>query len=120
MNRRNMKKLNIALLVIIALLSLVAGTAKVAQVPEEMAFLEQFNLNQPAILVFGTVQILGGVLALISKTKLYGLWLVQIAFLVSAGLVFISGNIPFGVFSLLPVLLASFLIIKAWHGANNE
>ena len=104
-----MKKLTVFLLVIVALLSCAAGIAKIMRVPEELEFLQQFGFSDLAIIVFGIVQLLSGILLLITKTRLIGALTALLAFALSAGLVFASGNIPFALFSLLPVVATAFI-----------
>ena len=103
----------LALVVLISMLSMAAGAAKVAQVPSEMAFLQSMGLSPRAILLFGGVQIVGAILSLAGRTRIAGLWLVSAMFLLSAALIFYSGSFVFGVISLLPVGIAVLLIIKS-------
>ncbi|NVJ67576.1 MAG: DoxX family protein [Gammaproteobacteria bacterium] len=107
-----MKKITITLTVLIALLSLAAGIAKVMQTPKEIDFLTQQGLSLNLILIFGSVQIAGGLLMHIPKTTLIGNAICCIAFLASSVLLFKSGNVGFGLFSLLPVIISIFLMYK--------
>ncbi len=108
-----MKILNITIIAIIALLSIAAGLAKVMQVPDEMLFLTELGLDNTMIFVFGTIQIVGGILLAIPQLKMVGSLLVLIAFLVSAALVFVSGNFTFGMVSLIPVIITGFITYQA-------
>lgn len=105
-----MKIVKIILIAVIALLSVAAGLAKVMKVPDEVAFLAGQGLSEMMILVFGAVQILGGVLTAIPQTRLFGTVVVLIGFLLSAVLVFLSGNLAFGLISLLPTLVSVWVI----------
>lgn len=93
------------LIIMLALLSIAAGVAKAFQLPEEVTFLAEQGLGISTIVVFGVVQILGGVLAIITRTRRIGLGLITAGFLVSALIVFVSGNFLFGLVSMLPVLV---------------
>ena len=108
-----MKKLTVFILVIAALLSCAAGMAKIMRVPEELKFLQQFGFSDLAIIVFGVVQVLAGVLLLITKTRMIGAVMALLAFALSAGLVFASGNIPFALFSLLPVVATAYFAYQS-------
>ena len=105
-----MKTVNILIIVIIALLSIAAGAAKVMQAPEEMAFLQSVGLNKTLIIVFGVVQIAAGIMLAPGKTRFPGAVLAALAFAVSAVLLFVGGNLAFGLFSILPVALAGYVI----------
>ncbi len=114
-----MKIIKIILTILIVLLSITAGLAKVMQLPEEMIFLTELGLNSTMILVFGVIQIISGFLLATPKSKLFGLVLTAIAFLTSAILVFISGDILFTIVSMLPVAITLFLIYQT-HENNTS
>jgi hypothetical protein len=112
-----MKIIHNLLVIIITLLSLAAGSAKVMHSPQEVQFLQSFAFNDLAITFYGVVQILAA-LALAGATlfsnkhaKLYSATVVTIGFFIASGLIFISGNLGFALASLLPVAL-TLVIIK--------
>ncbi len=115
-----MKIANIILIAVMALLSIAAGLAKVMQVPKEMAFLTGLGLDNTMIFIFGAIQIVGGILLAIPKSKMYGSVLVVIAFLVSAILVFVGGNFTFGIVSMLPVLITGFIVYQTLKNTHNK
>lgn len=95
--------------ILIALLSIAAGAAKVALVPDEVAFLSQFGLATVHTVSFGVVQVLGGILLVIPSTRLYGSLIAAAAFALSAALLFAAGDLTLASVSLLPVILACLL-----------
>jgi hypothetical protein len=107
------KIIKFLLLALITLLSIVAGLAKVMQAPREMEFLQGMGWSSASILVFGLVQIAAGVMLVLPKTRLPGAILAASAFVVSAVMVFNSGNLVFGLVSLVPVSLAGLIIYQA-------
>ena len=109
-----MKIINILIISIVALLSIAAGLAKIMQNPQEMAFLQSVGLSTAVIIVFGTVQVLGGVLLVPPRTRMFGAVLVTFAFFVSVVLIFLSGNVQFALVSLLPVILGGVLIYRSY------
>ena len=115
-----MKIVNLLIVVVIALLSIAAGLAKVMQAPQEMEFLQGLGLSTVQIVVFGLVQILGGVLLVPGKTRMPGSILVTAALVVSTTLIFIGGNLTFGLFSLIPVALASVIIYQTARTTHNK
>jgi len=105
-----MKIINKLLIVIIALLSIAAGFAKVMLTSQEVHFLESFGFNNIIIVGFGAFQIFAGLLLIVSKSRLYGAVLVLIAFILSSILIIVSGNMIFAIVSFIPVLLTSVII----------
>lgn len=99
-------------LILVVLLSLAAGLAKVAKVEAEFEFLSNAGLNESQILVFGLVQIAAGALMILPKTRFYGAMIAALAFLASTVLIFMSGNISFGLLSIIPILMADAVILR--------
>jgi len=115
-----MKIFNITLVILIALVSIVAGSAKVMQIPQEVEFLTALGFTITLILFFGMIQITGGILLLIPKIRLLGAAVVLTGFMISAGLVFMSGNIKFGLISLVPVLITVFILYREWNSKKDD
>ncbi len=101
------------ILIVLILMSLAAGAAKVLQMPQEIQFFQTAGLGIVLLMVLGVVQVVGAGLAAVPKTRTIGAGLMGVGFLVSAAVIFMTGNIGFGVFSLLPVALAGFLMTGA-------
>ena len=97
-------------LVILVLMSLAAGVAKVMQMEQEVQFFQQAGLNASWLMGLGVMQIIGAGLAVIAKFRSIGAGLMGAGFLISAIVIFMTGNAGFGAFSLVPVLLAGFLM----------
>jgi hypothetical protein len=105
-----MKIVNNLLIIILALMSIAAGAAKIMLAPQEVQFLQSFGMNNPVIIIFGVIQIIGGALLAHKRVRLYGAFIVALGLLASTALIFFSGNVTFGLFSLLSVVLAIFVI----------
>jgi len=114
------KIVNILLVTLIALLSIAAGAAKVMQAPQEMEFLQGLGLNTTLIVVFGLVQIVGGVLLVPRKTRMFGAVLATAAFVVSTVMILIGGSLAFGLFSMLPIAMASVVIYQSAGNTHNK
>ena len=87
-----MKMVNILIIAIVALLSVAAGL----------------------------VQVLGGVLLVPKKTRLPGAILATSALVVSAVLIFVGGNLTFGLVSMLPIALAGVIIYQSARNTNSK
>ena len=115
-----MKIINLLIVVIIALLSIAAGLAKVMQTQQEMEFLQGLGLNSFLIVGFGLVQIIGGVLLVPKRTRMPGAILVALALVVSTALIFIGGNFAFGLFSIMPIALVGVIIYQTARITHNK
>ena len=91
---------------LLAALSTAAGIPKILQMPQELEFLQFLGFSEIAVSILGLFQLAGGVLLLFRKTRLAGAILATTALLVSSIAIFSSGNIPFGMISLLPVAIS--------------
>jgi hypothetical protein len=107
-----LKTVNIIIIAAIALLSIAAGLAKVMQSPQEIEFLQGLGLSAFLIIIFGLVQIVGGVLIAPNRTRMPGAILVTLGFVVSTVLIFMGGNVTFGLISLIPAALAGMIIYQ--------
>ncbi len=111
-----MKYLYFAVLIILVIMSLAAGGAKVANMPQEIEFFREAGINASWLLPLGGIQIIGGLLAVYHRTRRMGLTLVATGFLISTIVIFLTGNVQFGAFSALPVFLCVVLI---WRSRNS-
>ena len=107
-----MKIVNLLIVALLAILSIAAGLAKVMRTQQETEFLQGLGLSLSQIVVFGLVQIVGGILMVPKKTRMPGAILVALAFVVSTVLVFMGGNLAFGLFSVIPIALAAVMIFQ--------
>jgi len=114
------KIVNLLIVAVIALLSIAAGLAKVMQTQQEMEFLQGLGLSPALIVVFGLVQIVGGILLVPQTTRMVGAILATSALVLSTVLIFVGGNFAFGLFSTLPIALAGVIIYQSARTAHNK
>ncbi|MBL4619215.1 MAG: DoxX family protein [Marinicaulis sp.] len=107
-----MKKLLLANLVVLILLGLSAGAAKIMQAPQELKFFQDAGLSANLLIIFGVLQVAGGILLVFARTRKPGAVLLAATLGASAIMIFMNGMIAFGLFSLLPILMAGIVIIK--------
>ena len=115
-----MKILNMIAVTLIALLSVAAGFAKVMGTPQEVAFLQSFGFTTMLIFAYGSVQIAGGILLAMPNTKKLGAMIAMLAFGLSTVLIFMSGNLMFGVISLFPIVLTCFIFWQSSQAVHSE
>ena len=111
-------------LVLLGLLSLSAGAAKVMQVPAEVGFFQDAGLSIKLLILLGAVQLAGGILLLFQNVRKTGATIMAVTFLISSIVIFINGTIAFGVFSFLPIVMAFFVIRETsktiGESSNND
>ncbi|NNC47491.1 MAG: hypothetical protein HKO13_03550 [Sphingomonas sp.] len=97
------------LIILLALLSLAAGAAKVMLMPQEIDVFQAAGLGSSALLALGVLQILGSLMVVPAQFRTTGLWLITAGFVMSSLVIFATGNVVFGLISLIPPLLAGWL-----------
>lgn len=95
--------------VLVGLLSIAAGGAKVALTPQEVEFLGSLGLGNATIIGFGIAQVVGGAMVLLPRTRRVGALIAALGFAASAGLILITGNLGFAGVSLIPALAAGWI-----------
>ena len=102
-----LKKVNLVLLV---LLSITSGTAKVMQMPQEVKFFGDAGFSDTSIILFGVMHLVGGILLVLQNTRKLGAVTMVVTFGISTIIIFTSGKLAFGFFSILPILMAGIII----------
>jgi hypothetical protein len=115
-----MKKIDILFIGVLAVVSIAAGLAKLLESPQEIAFLSRAGLSELHILMLGGVQTCAGLLLALPKMRGWGALASGAGLLVSSVIIFTSGNIPFGVFSLLPVAVAVYVFFRVRSKAQSN
>ena len=115
-----MKIVNLLIIAVVALLSIAAGLAKVMQTKQEVEFLQNFGFSGTLIIVFGMVQIAGGLLLVPAKTRTLGAVLAASAFVVSSVLILVGGDWMFGLFSTIPIILACVIIYQSARNTRGK
>ena len=105
-----MKIVAYGLLAALVLMSIAAGGAKLANMPQEIAFFREAGVSALWLVPLGLVQIGGAAASVFARTRVAGLALMAAGFLASSMMVFATGDIRFGALSLIPVVLALALI----------
>ena len=75
--------LNIAL-VILVFLAVSSGLTKIMLLEQEVEFFSEYGFNHSILMLFGIVQLVGGILLVLLKTRMVGAIVVAITFLISA------------------------------------
>ena len=106
-----MNKLRALIWLLLALLGVAAGIAKMLQAPQEMAFFQgEIGFSAEAIMAFGLLQFIAGVMLVFKKARLIGAALLGVTLILSSIVIFMAGEVVFGVISLIPVLMADLVV----------
>jgi hypothetical protein len=98
-----MKIIKVVLIILVTILGLSAGGAKILLMPEEMKFFSKVGMNDMMLIVFGLIQLIGAILFIFSKTRKIGAIILAVTFGTSSLIILLAGKITFGLFSLLPI-----------------
>jgi hypothetical protein len=92
-------------LTILVFLALSSGITKIILMPEDVEFFGQYGFTNPVLIAYGGVQLIGGILLAMPKTRVIGALVVALTFLVSAVVLALAGNIPVTIVTLVCVFL---------------
>ena len=111
-----MKIVNLILMGLLILLSLATGITKLIQMPEEMELFRNAGFSDTLTILFGVVQVIGGIMLIPARTRSYGALLMAITFVIASVVVFMNGMTTFGLVSILFIVLAGY---QWWRSRNT-
>ena len=97
-------------LVILIFLAVSSGITKIMLMPQDVEFFGKYGFTDPILIAYGATQLLGGILLIMSKSRIIGAVLIAITFLISAVVLAMDGNIPVALITLIFVFLLGFVI----------
>lgn len=115
-----MKILKRVVLVVLILLGITAGAAKIMQMPQEMEFFQDAGFSETQIILFSVAQLAAGILLVFQKMRMSGAIIMAVTLGISTVLIFVSGKIAFGFFSVLPILMAGIIIKDSAKFTHNK
>ncbi len=99
-----MKAVQIAVLGVLVFLAVSSGVTKVMLMEQDVAFFGKYGFTNPLLIGFGAVQVIGGAMLILPKTRFFGAALVAITFAVSAVVLFLEGSVPFAIATLVALV----------------
>lgn len=112
MDIKTMKIFFYIILAILVFLAISSGVTKILLMPQDVEFFGQYGFSNPILIAYGLTQLVGGIILAIPKTRVIGTAIVAVTFLISAVVLFLSGNIPITIVTLvftgLLVLIAKY------------
>lgn len=115
--------MNILLKVILGILvflAIAAGATKIILMLQEVEFFGKYGFTNSILIAYGIVQLLGGILLVLPKTRVIGSILVAITFLVSAVILVIEDNIPGTIITLIFVLFLGLIVRQSLNRATQQ
>ena len=104
---------------ILVFLAISSGVTKIMLMPQEIEFFGKYGFNNIMLIIFGVVQVVGGVLMITPKFRTYGATAVIITFGVSLILLILEGNYPVSAVTLIAMALLVF-VIKQKHITSHS
>lgn len=108
------------ILAVLTFLAISSGMTKVLLMPRDVDFFGQYGFSNTILIVYGTVQLIGGFLLPFGKTRFVGAVIVAITFLVSLVVLLMDGNIPVGIVTFVMTLLLGVVIKQSWRSAPSK
>lgn len=114
-----MKAVSIIVLTLLTLLAVASGTAKILLLQQEVDFFGKYGVSDLVLIVFGSVQLLGGLLLITASTRFVGAAVVAATFLVSLVMLLMDGNIPASIATAVATLLLAAVMKQNWKPNAN-
>lgn len=96
--------------ILVTLLSISTGLFKVLQQEADIQLFEKIGFNSVATTMLGIVQLIGGIMLIVPKTRKMGAYIMIPTFILASIAVFANGMIPFGIVSLFFIGMAGLVI----------
>lgn len=108
------------ILVILVFLAISSGVTKVMLMQQDVDFFGQYGFTNSILIIYGAIQVLGGVLLVPPKTRIIGALSVAITFLISLVVLVMAGNIPVAILTLVCVALLGIIIKQSFTSKNTQ
>jgi hypothetical protein len=105
--------------ILLILLGLATGLVKVFGLEADVEIFANMGFSYTATVIFGAVQAIAASLVIFPQTRRYGAVILGLSFVIATAGLFISGLIPFGIFSLLFIAMAVIAFFSAAPGGER-
>lgn len=107
------------ILVILVFLAVSSGITKIMLMQQDVVLFGEYGFTNPILITYGVIQLIGGILLVLPKTRVIGALLVAITFLISLVVLVMAGKIPVAIVTLICIALLC-LIIKQTFDKKND
>lgn len=101
------------ILIILTFLAVSSGIAKILLFQQDVDFFGKYGFSNPLLIAYGSVQLIGGILLPLKKTRFAGAAIVAITFLVSLALLTMDGNMGLSIVTMVAILLLAFVMTRS-------
>lgn len=98
--------------ILTTLLSISTGVFKLMQQEADVQLFEKIGMNATATTLLGAVQLVGGLLLILPKTRKMGAYIMIPTFILASVAVFANGMIGFGIVSILFIAMAYLVLVR--------
>jgi len=102
-------------LTILTLLAISSGITKLLLMQQDVEFFARYGFSDAMIIAFGAIQLIGGILMPLRKTRFIGAVVVASTFIVSLVLLLIDGNLPVSIITVVMTLLLFVVMWSSWQ-----
>ena len=114
-----MKTVSTIILAVLILLAVSSGITKILLMQQDVEFFGKYGFSNPILVVYGLVQLIGGLLLVFKRTRFFGAAIVAITFLISLVVILMEGNIPVGIATVIATLLLGVVMKQSWQPAER-
>jgi hypothetical protein len=102
------------ILFILIFLAVSSGISKIILMQQDVDFFGPYGFTNPILIIYGAFQLLGGILLIVRKTRITGATFVAITFIISVVVLFMAGDIPVAIVTIIFVLLLGFIVKQSF------
>jgi len=88
--------------------------------PREVEFFGQYGFSNIILMIYGAVQLIGGLLLPFSKTRFVGAAIVASTFIVSLVVLLMDGNMALSMVTFAMTLLLGVVMKQSWKAAKSK
>lgn len=81
-------------LVVLVFLAVSSGITKIMLMDQDLVFFGAYGFSEAGLIAFGVTQLVGGILMVVPKVRMYGALIVAVTFVVSLALLLMDTNYP--------------------------
>ncbi len=110
-----MKIVSTIILVVLIFLAVSSGITKIMLMQQDVDFFGKYGFSNSALIAYGAIQLIGGLLMALPKTRFAGAAIVAVTFLVSLVILLMEGNIPVSIVTVIATALLGVVMKQSWN-----
>jgi len=80
--------------------------------PQDVEFFGEYGFSNPILMAYGAVQLIGGVLLPLKKTRFVAAIIVAITFIISLVILLMDGNVPVAIVTAIATILLGCVAVR--------